>query len=530
MGATGNEAPRDGLWDVAVVGYGPSGAVAAALLAQQGLSVWVGDKSTTIYDKPRAFALDHEILRVFQQLGLHERILSHAEPFTPSEFYGTQGQLIKRFTSADPPWPMAFAPSWVFNQPAAEQVLRDHVTAQPRVRVALGTEVTGLSQDDDRVTLQTLDADGTTGSVRARHVIGCDGASSRVRQWLGIELDDLGFDQPWLVVDVRVNEAGAARLPSVSIQYCEPERPTTFLIGPGNHRRWEISINPGEDPAALTTPEGTWRLLSRWIGPEHGELWRQASYRFHALVARQWRVGRCFIAGDAAHQQPPFLGQGMCQGIRDVSNLAWKLAAVHRGAPDALLDTYGEERAEHVRQLTTRIKGIGQLIGERDLAAARARDEHLLAECGGVVRSVPRADVQPALCRGLLHEAGPAQRPGVGALFPQPWIVTAEGRARMDDVLGRGWRVVSAPGASEAIREIAESLAQDLGGARHLPLGTPGFEEADGVAAAWLARHDARVAIVRPDHYVWGVARTAEQLMTCARSLQDQLAAQTATP
>src|SRR5690606_31037996 len=125
------------------------------------------------------------------------------------------------------------------------------------------------------------------------------------------------------------------------------------------HRRWEISLNPGEDPQEAATPEATWRLLSRWLTPEDGELWRQASYRFHALVARQWRLGRVFIAGDAAHQQPPFLGQGMCQGVRDVANLAWKLAAVVRGevggaAAEALLDSYGTERTAHVRALTTR--------------------------------------------------------------------------------------------------------------------------------------------------------------------------------
>jgi 3-(3-hydroxy-phenyl)propionate hydroxylase len=232
-------------------------------------------------------------------------------------------------------------------------------------------------------------------------VIACDGASSMVRSRVGIALEDLGFDQPWLVVDVMVTEQGAAKLPQVSIQYCEPQRPSTYLIGPGRHRRWEISINDDEDARQLATPEGAWKLLSRWITPDDGTLWRQASYRFHALVAERWRAGRVFVAGDAAHQQPPFLGQGMCQGIRDVANLAWKLQAVLReGASDALLDTYGAERKGHVQALTGRIKAIGQIIGERDVAAARARDAQLLAQCAGVVPSVPRQDVQPALPAG----------------------------------------------------------------------------------------------------------------------------------
>lgn len=508
------KAPEE-MFDVAIVGFGPCGAVAAGLLGGRGLRVWACDRATEIYDKPRAFALDHEIMRVFQQLGVHERVLERAEPFTPSEFVGVEGQLIKRFSTADPPFPQAFPPALVFNQPHCERVLREHVAGLANVQVALGCELLSLTQDDDATTLEVRHADGRDETVRARWVIGCDGASSTVRAQAGIALDDLGFDQPWLVVDVLVTPEGAARLPQVSMQFCEPERPTTFLIGPGNHRRWEISINEGEDPKAVATPEGTWRLLSRWIGPEHATLWRQASYRFHALVADRWRAGRVFVAGDAAHQQPPFLGQGMCQGVRDVANLAWKLEAVLRGrAGEALLDTYGSERRAHVQALTTRIKAIGQLIGERDTAKARERDAHLLAECGGVVRSMPRADVQPPIGPGLRTGETPA-----GTLFPQPWLQTPQGPRRMDEVIGRGWRVVLAPDADAALRDAASAVAD----ARCVALGTDGFIETDGIAAAWLQRHGAQAAIVRPDHYVYAVAATPAQLDQQRQALQQAL-------
>ncbi|HQX61197.1 MAG TPA: FAD-dependent monooxygenase, partial [Burkholderiaceae bacterium] len=199
--------------DVAIVGYGPCGAVAAGLLGGQGIRTWVCDKSTEIYDKPRAFALDHEIMRVFQQLGIHAQILEHAEPFTPSEFYGVDGQLIKRFSTVEPPFPLAFPPSLVFNQPAAEQAIRAHVGSLADVQVALGHEVIDLAQDADGVTLQVQAPDGSSHEVRASYVIACDGASSTVRRRVGIALEDLGFDQPWLVVDVMVNDAGAAKLP-----------------------------------------------------------------------------------------------------------------------------------------------------------------------------------------------------------------------------------------------------------------------------------------------------------------------------
>lgn len=500
--------------DVAIVGFGPCGAVAAGLLGGHGIRTWVCDKSTEIYNKPRAFALDHEIMRVFQQLGIHDRILDHAEPFTPSEYYGVDGQLIKRFCSAEPPFPMAFPPSLVFNQPAAEQVLRAHVATLASVQIALGHEVTDLTQHGDSVCLHVHSATAGAAQVRARYVIACDGASSLVRSRVGIALDDLGFDQPWLVADVKVHPAAAAKLPPVSVQYCEPQRPSTYLVGPGGHRRWEISINAGEDPRQLATPEGTWKLLARWITPADGTLWRQASYRFHALVASRWRAGQVFVAGDAAHQQPPFLGQGMCQGIRDVANLAWKLQAVLQShAPDALLDSYGLERQAHVRALTSRIKEIGALVGERDLATARARDRALLAECGGVVPSVPRQEVQPALEVGLLS---PDRAQGVGSIFPQPWLRSASAPVRMDTVCGSGWRVVLAPGADLQLTPGAHKHPA----LRVIALGSAAHEECDGVAAQWLARHDCLAAIVRPDHYVYGTAATAAALTRQLDGLQ----------
>lgn len=485
-------------YDVAIVGYGPAGAVAAALLGQAGLRVWVGDRSHEVYALPRAIALDHEIMRVFQQIGIAEAIAPFVEPFTPSEYFGVDGRMIRRMTMVAPPYPQAWTPSMVFSQPPVERALRERVAAMDDVTVALGVEVTALAQDAQGVTL-SLRGDGAPSEVRARWVIGCDGGSSTVRGLVGITLEDLDFDEPWLVVDVLVNDRGLAKLPATSVQYCEPERPCTLVIGPGRHRRWEISLKPGEDPRAAATPEGTWRHLARWLGPDDGELWRQASYRFHALVAERWRVGRVLIAGDAAHMQPPFLGQGMCQGIRDVANLAWKLTAVQRGhatgaAADVLLDSYGLERKAHVRELTSRIKAIGAVICERDVAKARERDAKLLAECGGVVRDTPRQDVIPRLEAGFLAATPGSAR---GTLFPQPRLRDG---ARMDDRFDHGWRLV-----------LDGTLA--LGGA------TPGLTvidlgrtpESEGVVAAWMQRHEAHAALLRPDHYVFGTARDAEE-------------------
>ena len=218
---------------------------------------------------------------------------------------------------------------------------------------------------------------------------------------------------------------------------------------------------PGEDPRRMEEPDQVWRLLEKWLTPADATLWRAASYRFHALVAEQWRRGRVLLAGDAAHQQPPFIGQGMCQGIRDVANLVWKLDRVLRGQSGAaLLDSYGEERRAHVRELTTRIKAIGHVICERDPVAAEARDARILAEGDGQPRTITRQDIVPPLQRGLLAAAAHAAN---GTLFPQPWVRTTTGRQLLDAACGTGWRLVVDGGSHLAASATIDDQARALG-------------------------------------------------------------------
>ena len=515
---------RDAVYDVAVVGFGPSGAVAANLLGQAGLTTYVCDKTRDVYEKPRAIALDHEIMRVFQQIGVADKVMPHVEPFTPSEYFGVDGQLIRRMTMVAPPFPLGHTPSMVFSQPPVERILRAQAQSWSCVHIELGVACVSLTQDNEGATLRVQGDNGSEKTIRARYVIACDGAASTVRTHAAITLDDLGFDEPWLVVDVRVNTQGLAKLPLTSVQYCEPGRPCTLVIGPGNHRRWEISLKAGEDPAQAATPEATWKLLARWLTPQDGELWRQASYRFHALVAHEWRKGRVFVAGDAAHQQPPFLGQGMCQGIRDVANLSWKLAAVSCGglgdtAANALLDSYGEERKAHVRELTTRIKHVGSVICERDTTKARARDRQMLADCAGVVQDTPRQDMIPGLESGFFSQAASSGR---GTLFPQPKVAqVAKAPALMDDVFGNGWRLVttSAPAAADEAPDMLDVMAL-AGGTLH---------ETEGVVTRWMDKHQCAAALVRPDNYVFGTAINGTELRALVADWQAQMHTTSAT-
>lgn len=503
-------------YDALIVGFGPVGAVAANLLGQAGMRVLVIEKTPDIFPKPRAIALDHEILRIFDNIGAHDAIKPYLEAFTASVHYGVDGEPIRIVDMAQPPYPMGYVPSQVFLQPPVERALRDNLARFASVHVSLGEEFLAVEQDGSEARVTTRLPDGHERVVRAAYVIGCDGASSAVRKASRMSLQDLGFDEPWLVIDVLVNERGLAKLPRTSAQYCNGVRPATYVIGPSNLRRWEITILPGEDPKACEREEEVWRLLSPWLSPDDGELWRASSYRFHALVAEPWRDGRVFIAGDAAHQQPPFIGQGMCQGVRDAANLAWKLIDVLGGvASPSLLDTYGQERAAHVRELTGRIKAIGQYISERDPQKARARDERLRAEGGGKAPTVTRQEIVPPLAQGFLDAAS---APPAGSLFPQPFVQTPQGLRLLDDVAGAGWRFVVRDACPDA-----EALARADGMRvlRFAAKAADGYTEAEGVLAAWFARAGVCAALVRPDHYVYGVADTPAAATALVRRLID---------
>ncbi|WP_083638698.1 bifunctional 3-(3-hydroxy-phenyl)propionate/3-hydroxycinnamic acid hydroxylase [Rhizobium oryziradicis] len=515
-------------YDVLIVGFGPAGAVAASMFGQRGHSTLVIDRMTGIYEKPRAIAVDHEILRHFDNMGIADDVLPFVAPFTASQHYGAQGQLIRRIDMVPEPYPLGYTPSMVFTQPPVEQVLRRHAASLDTVTIELGTELIDLTDTGDEVVATLRSSDGTVRNVAAKYAIGCDGASSTVRQLAGIVLEDLVFDEPWLVVDVQVHDEALAKLPQTSVQFCNPARPTSFIIGPNNHRRWEIMLLPGEEGREMEKPENVWRLLSPWLSPDDGDLWRAASYRFHALVADDWRRGRVIIAGDAAHQQPPFIGQGMCQGLRDVSNLVWKLDRVLKGqSSDTLLESYTVERKRHVRTLTGKIKAIGQVICERDPTAAAERDARIIAEGGGQPLTITRQEIVPPIEEGLIGADG---TPGRGLLFPQPAIVTNGETVLMDRLIGNDWRLLL-DGRKISIEEV-RTLAQEAHGitvCAIVPAGSPlvingALEEKDGILAHWFDRHGVIAALVRPDHYVFAGAADIAALRQQLDDLQTRLA------
>lgn len=496
--------------DVAIIGLGPVGATLANLLGARGIETIAIERDVEVHPRPRAVVLDHEAMRSFQHLGLVDRVLPHTAIFDRSIYYGLDGKIIKKLITAAPPYALGWCPNYLFSQPAVDQLLRDGAKARSSVEVRLGSEVTNVRQDADAVTLTVSAPDGSTETICARYVVACDGGSSPMRRRLGIGFDDLDFDEPWLVVDAIVDPAHLPNLPRTNVQYCEPARPSTHVIGPGQHRRWELMLMPGETPEEMNQEARIWKVLSRWISPDNAKLWRSSTYRFHALVARQWHQGRIILAGDAAHMTPPFLGQGMCQGLRDAANLAWKLDLILRqDAPaEPLLASYKDERAPHVRGTTQAAKDLGRIICELNPAKAAIRDAELLAAPGGIERV--RQSLIPDLTGGILSRRDTSK--AAGSIFPQPRVRHNGCEKLLDDVTGSGFRLVSrgvdlaALVVDPRVKRLDMMLAS-VG--TEAPAGMIAINACDGVLPDWLDRHGAAIVLVRPDHYIFGAGSTA---------------------
>ncbi|MDE1568936.1 bifunctional 3-(3-hydroxy-phenyl)propionate/3-hydroxycinnamic acid hydroxylase [Aquabacter sediminis] len=490
----------DHIFDVAIVGLGPVGACLANLLGLKGVSTLVLERETNAYHLPRAVHFDDEVMRVFQAIGLADEIEPTTRCNPGMRFVDAQGALLLDWPRPQGESPQGWQASYRFHQPDLERILRAGLARFPSVEVRTRCDVFAFTDDGASVEVRYEElGTGTPRTVRARYVVGCDGGRSLVRRFMGSSLEDLGFHERWLVLDVMLRR-DKPELGDHTIQYCDSARPATYVRGPGDRRRWEITVHPHEDAATMTTPRKVWELLAPWLKPEEAELERAAVYTFHSAVARQWRAGRLLVAGDAAHLTPPFMGQGMCSGVRDAANLAWKLEAVVNGhAADALLDTYQSERAPDARAYIETAMRLGGLINTCNTEAALAsafRDED------GVARLKSRV---PQLGAGLA--AGRADR--AGQRIPQPRL--ADGR-RLDEAVGYGFALL----ARESLwRAASEGVRRGFTEA-----GIAVLTETDGPAlAALLDEADASALLVRPDRYVAGAAHDVAELAALSQAL-----------
>jgi len=425
-------------------------------------------------------------MRVWQGLGILKEAMAVSRRAPAYEFRNAKGEILLRYDLNEVVVASGFAPAWMFNQPDLERALRAKLAGYPKVETRLGVRFEGFeSTDGDTVSATIADGADKRETVEARYVVGCDGASSPVRKALGIAHFDYGFDEPWLVIDTQVKRPDS--VPNLNLQICDPKRPTTcVLMGPGRHR-WEFMIRPGENAEAFLDDRKIAELLTPWVRDGDVEIDRKAVYRFHGLVANEWRRGRIVLAGDAAHQTPPFAGQGMCSGIRDAVNLAWKLGHVLRGeANDALLDTYQTEREPHVRAVTETAIAMGRVVCTADPEAAAQRDAAMLAARASGTTPVPPAD--PKIGPGVFAQNAPAT-----AIFPQ----SIAANDRLDDVLGQGaWLIARRAADTTGIETPHIARIEALEGEALKPFA--------GKLAALLKSYDSEAVLVRPDRYVFG--------------------------
>jgi 3-(3-hydroxy-phenyl)propionate hydroxylase len=519
------------MFDVAIIGCGPVGALAGNLFGRAGLKTLVVERESDPFPLPRAVHLDHEMMRLFQSAGVIDRVMGDMRDTEGHIHIGADHGVIRYMGTVGLPRPFGWSNDYFFYQPELEAHLREALAQYPTVELRLGVAFDGLDQDADGVTVRLRSASGSS-EARARWAIACDGSRSSVRKHLGIGLDDLDFEEPWLVVDAEVESEvrfpalsgvpAQADLQQLSVMMCDPKRPATVVPGRGNHRRWEFMLLPGEDDAAMMRPEKVAELVGPWLDGVPHRIVRAATYRFHGLIAEKWQHGRVFLAGDAAHQTPPFFGQGMCHGLRDVANLAWKMALVAQGkAAPSLLDTYQPERDPHVRAVIDAAVAAGRYICMLDPGQAAARDADMRAKAEGATHATA-ADLIPAIETGVIAE-GTA---GAGERFIQPRVRVEGDTVLLDDATGGGWRLfaVNSDIATRAARavETAPELAVAVVNAADL--------QDDGALAEWLAGHDACAVLVRPDFYVfgtsgWDVSALLERLRDKLRARVEERAA-----
>lgn len=502
--------------DVIVVGGGPVGLVAALLMADAGVRVTVVEKATRPGDLPRAISLQDESFRTFEQIGIADALKAESLLDTGSRYFGLSDRLL---AEAKPiPSRLGHPAKTQFDQPVLEQLLFDRAAANPGIELLLGAEATAVSQDAEGVSV-TIGPDGSVRTLRAAWLVGADGGRSLVRSAVGIDLVGTTQPQRWIVIDL-LNET-APHDPFAEF-HCDGRRPYVLVPGIKGRLRIEFMLFDSEDADAMTTLESIRALVAPFRPQlDPADVRRSAVYVAHQRVARHYRAGRAFLVGDAAHLMPPFAGQGLNAGVRDATNLAWKLIeAIRGGATDQLLESYETERRTHGAKMVAVSRRIGSVVMATNTVATRARD--LVVRAVSLVPSVRhflanmRFITPPDYTNGVAVAGGPRIAGiQVGRSLSQPVVIDAAGsKSGLDAHLGSGWAVIGI-GADPA-RLGGYWAAIGATRVRLLPAGiaTSAGETVELVEVAPVLAQPVTEPVflaVRPDRYVAAVFTAADE-------------------
>lgn len=493
---------------VVIVGAGPTGITAATLLAQYGIQCLVLERYEDVYPQPRAVHADDEVCRILARVGIYNEFAAISRPALGLRLLEPNMQVLAEF-GRDTTSVHGFPQANMFDQPELEALLRAKLKARPGAVLTGNAKVSGIAQTDSgRVRVIFTDrVSGNEHVVEAAYVLGCDGANSMVRSAIGAAMDDLRFEQRWLVIDVDT-DAQLNQWEGVH-QVCNPVRAATYMRVGDRRYRWEFQLHPGETAADYQTIPDLLPLISPWLADTPAEeltLVRVADYTFRAQVANRWRDRNVFILGDAAHLTPPFIGQGMAAGLRDAMNLSWKLAGVLSSSlPESVLDTYQQERKPHVRAMILVAVSVGWAMtagGELGNFSRRVVMPWLHHLPGMRARAVD--GVTPPLGKSAMVIKSRPRRGLAGTLCPNPVL---DNGVRLDAVVGNRFALVT----SAALTDEQRSELCSRGAA---VVSTDPGSELDH----WLQRGRATAAIVRPDRTVMRAGRDTAALRNAVPS------------
>lgn len=508
--------------DVVIVGAGPSGLMTANLLGMYGLRVAVFEAGPALIDFPRGVGMDDESLRTFQTAGLVDEVLPHTIPHQLLVFVDEKQRDLARMAppTSEFGWPRRNG----FVQPLADEVLLEGLKRFDTVKVHWSSTVAGFTQDADGVTVKVSRPDGDI-EVRGSYLVGADGGRSAVRKALGLSFDGSSSSEDWLVIDIRNDPLGR---PGAYV-CADRHRPYVSISIPHGIRRFEFMLKPGETEELAMSDEFVAALIAPLIPSSATvEIIRRRVYTHHSRVAKRFRSGRVFLAGDAAHVMPVWQGQGYNSGIRDAFNLSWKLAMVATGrAGDRLLDSYESERRDHVRAMIQLSTMVGRMVSITNRFVARARD--LFFRGIGAVPRVKRYIVtmgfkpMPTMTDGALTRTGSESEPSpVGRLFIQPTVTSRQDSSiRLDDALGPWLSLIVWNNDPRAILDPDAQLRLAAAGVKLVAVrpatqlrwdqGEPDESvlvvgDVDGSLKRWFDARPESVVLVRPDRIVGGAS------------------------